>query len=655
MRKLLLFITALAVIFAAFVLVACGGNNAATDRNDFPLEEEAAIPYVSDFTCNYYSAGGGDGGLIYPSDRSLQYKSEEEILIKIGFTLSTDAFKVGKTSLTIKPILSEGFFGSLIRANTSSFDDSDLTAVYAADDKTAKTCTIEIKTKFNYYNGTIKIGYRYDSDEFKTTGSYNLLCERTLKFTYDEETDGYIADNDAKDGKNWLTVPSSIEMPSEFNGKPITGIAENMFSGCSSLKNLTLPNELVTIGSGAFRGCSSMETISIPDSVTHIGSGAFDMCDSLEFYGGSQGCYYLGNETNEILALVKLNKTKNTTKSITIHDDTKIIADGLFKDYDKLTEIRIGNGVTRICDELFSGCVYLTYVTIGSGVTSIGSKAFYDCIRMTDVNIPDGVTAIGDYAFFDCSSVKNLTLPSGVTTIGANAFYRCNHGLTNVTLPSGLTTIESETFYACTDLENITIPSGVTSIGFGAFGECLWLTSVMIPDSVTSIGKDAFNGCRSLTNITIPDTVTSIGSGAFNGCRSLTSVTLPNGIKRIEEYTFIGCRSLTSVTLPNGIKKIERSAFYGSGLTSLILPDGLTDIDLYAFQGCSGLTSLTVPNTVTSISGVAFLDCDSLAEIRFGGTTEEWIELTGTAPADGKTTVRCKNGELKFDCGVTIK
>ena len=54
MRKLLLFITALAVIFAAFVLVACGGN--AEEEKLTPIDVD--IPYVGDFTCDYYAADG---------------------------------------------------------------------------------------------------------------------------------------------------------------------------------------------------------------------------------------------------------------------------------------------------------------------------------------------------------------------------------------------------------------------------------------------------------------------------------------------------------------------------------------------------------------------------------------------------------------------
>ena len=52
MRKLLLFITALAVISAALAFTACG----AEEEKGTPIDVD--IPYVGDFTCDYYAADG---------------------------------------------------------------------------------------------------------------------------------------------------------------------------------------------------------------------------------------------------------------------------------------------------------------------------------------------------------------------------------------------------------------------------------------------------------------------------------------------------------------------------------------------------------------------------------------------------------------------
>jgi len=43
----------------------------------------------------------------------------------------------------------------------------------------------------------------------------------------------------------------------------------------------TIPDSVISIGSGAFGGCSNLTNITIPDTVNSIGGNAFDTCTSL--------------------------------------------------------------------------------------------------------------------------------------------------------------------------------------------------------------------------------------------------------------------------------------------------------------------------------------------------------------------------------------
>ena len=154
------------------------------------------------------------------------------------------------------------------------------------------------------------------------------------------------------------------------------GIADDAFSGCSSLTSIEIPNSVTSIGGSAFWGCWRLTSVTIPNSVTSIGERAFYECSSLT--------------------------------SVTIGNGVTSIGHDAFRDCSSLTSVTIPNSVTSIGNSAFYGCSGLTSVTIGSGVTSIGSQAFYNCSRLSSVTIGSGVTSIGNSAFYQCSSLTSV-------------------------------------------------------------------------------------------------------------------------------------------------------------------------------------------------------------------------------------------------------
>ena len=60
-----------------------------------------------------------------------------------------------------------------------------------------------------------------------------------------------------------------------------TIIASSQFSHCSTLKQVTIPDSVTSIGKSAFSNCDSLTSVTIPNSVTSIGNSAFYSCNSL--------------------------------------------------------------------------------------------------------------------------------------------------------------------------------------------------------------------------------------------------------------------------------------------------------------------------------------------------------------------------------------
>ena len=363
----------------------------------------------------------------------------------------------------------------------------------------------------------------------------------------------------------------------------ITAIGDGAFFNCENVTSITIPGSVTKIGENAFAGCTNLTSITIPDRVTTIGRSAFNSCESL-------------------------------------------------------TSVVIPEGVTRIGDNAFWNCQSLTDVVIPSSVTSIGAWAFNQCTSLTGVVVLSNVTSIGDYAFRWCKSLTGVVISGDITSIGEGVFYECT-SLTDAVIPDSVTSIGDHAFYY-TNLTDVVIPDGVTSIGEGAFRNCANLTSVVIPDSVTGLGDYTFYG-TGLTSVDIPEGVTTIGKSVFAFCKSLTSVTIPASVTSIGGNVFSGCGNLTGINVASGnpaYASVDGVLFdadqtlllaYPAGRNDLSysIPDGVTAIGEGVFRLCA-LTGVTIPASVTTIGVDAFRACPKLTDVYYGGTEDQWADIS---------------------------
>ena len=76
-----------------------------------------------------------------------------------------------------------------------------------------------------------------------------------------------------------IIIPESIT----YSGTTysVTSIGDLVFSDCSGLTSVTIPNSVTSIGKYAFYNCSGLTSVTIGNSVTSIGKYAFDNCSGL--------------------------------------------------------------------------------------------------------------------------------------------------------------------------------------------------------------------------------------------------------------------------------------------------------------------------------------------------------------------------------------
>ena len=88
------------------------------------------------------------------------------------------------------------------------------------------------------------------------------------------------------------------------------------------------------------------------------------------------------------------------------------------RDYDKVTEIEIPDGVQSICSDVFSKFKNLRTVRLPEGLKDFGG--FTGLEQLESVSLPDSITEIEDEAFYGCRSLRSITIPKNVKYIGGS-------------------------------------------------------------------------------------------------------------------------------------------------------------------------------------------------------------------------------------------
>ncbi len=425
---------------------------------------------------------------------------------------------------------------------------------------------------------------------------------------------------------NYLVAANSSELIGNYNIKENTlGFANYVFSNCTGLIDITIPDSVKYIGLATFNNCTSLKSATIGNGVTRIDDNAFYHC------------------TNLI--------------SVIIGNSVASIGEMAFYECKNLKSIAIPSSVTYIYGSTAS---FDNSAFSGSAVRLIyfkGTMAQWKAIKGYNlggiaIECIDGVighgkqVSIGNlkYAIYDnyaevkgyIDSPENILIPENIKYDGFDI---------------KVTSINSYAFNGYTRLKSVIIGNNVESIGY-TFSGCSNLLSVIIGNSVTSIMNDAFSNCSKLTNITIPNSVTRIDDNAFYHCTSLTSITIPSSVKSIG-FSFTGCDNLKIINY-NGSKSQWESidnykkvsmiiectdGIIGNG--NEILLEGLK-YDLYTdYAYVSGYTGapkrVIIPKNikfndyylrVERIYHNAFLDCTTLEDVFYSGTESEWNDVS---------------------------
>lgn len=271
------------------------------------------------------------------------------------------------------------------------------------------------------------------------SGSTNIIqfedenVKKLCVATWDTDGDGTLSYDEAAAVTTLGTVfKGNTEIQSFNELRYFTGLTalDDTFNGCTSLRRITIPVNVKTIGVTTFRSC---------------------------------------------IQLLRIMFEKGAKLGV-IQGDTSTSFRGTFSDCTALIAIEIPASVRGIETAAFNGCSSLTTVTFeeGSQLKTIsgyyfksstsndyyGSGAFSNCTALTSIEIPASVETIGAAAFKGCSSLATVTFEKGsqLKTIGGGylntsygfygAFSNCT-ALKTIEIPASVETIKAAAFYGC--------------------------------------------------------------------------------------------------------------------------------------------------------------------------------------------------------------
>ena len=419
----------------------------------------------------------------------------------------------------------------------------------------------------------------------------------------------------------------------------LISLGKSVFLSCAQIQEIRLPKSLKTLGDGALAGCRSLTEIELPEGLEMIDNYALASCDFTSVVIPASvtqmGYCVFNSDFNLKTVEIKGNVPSlwdpfidcKALQEVLITGGVETIEDRAFHNLNSLERVQIAGGLKTIGASAFWSCDKLTTVSLPDGVTSIGEDAFEYCVNLTTINLPDSITTIGMEAFYGTKLTGPLNIPSSLVSLGNDAFHGCG-GITGTLLfPGTLEYISTDAFAGCSGIEEIILPRGVLFIGDGAFNNCSGVQRLWLTNSIQGIGVNAFNGMKNLKKVYFSGTISEWETGiqwADKGYQIGVAITtneetasgscgeaLTWSLNSAGDLTVSGTGDMADFAA-TGAPWAE----YREQIKLVILGQGVTSIGSSAFQDCKKLETVSLPGSLTALGKAAFLRCGELTNVK---------------------------------------
>lgn len=298
-----------------------------------------------------------------------------------------------------------------------------------------------------------------------------------------------------------VAITDSIEnivVPSSIDGRMVTELlSRSNLSTIPSLKSITMPETITTIGDSTFKNCKNLNNVVLPKSVTKIDAFAFQDCSnlsSIEILGNVQNIgtnAFSGSIIDELrlptsIIVGDMGFIFGSYVGYVIYDgDINLARHGAVKIWKSSDNIIPWDSDPVTSEELpVRG---LSFNESTRSITYSGNLPADGVIKIPSSVDGKRVVSVGDN-FKNNANIKEVHYPSAMNT-GSQVFSGCT-GITKVILPK-CGNISYKSFYGCLNLTSIDIPNEIDSIAGEAFTNT-GITSLNVPNSVSRLYNNAF-------------------------------------------------------------------------------------------------------------------------------------------------------------------
>ena len=253
-------------------------------------------------------------------------------------------------------------------------------------------CKSLITATFEDGTDLIEMGYGASNKEyglFRDCPIESLYLGRWLSYSTKDNSE-----NDAPNRAPFCHIPTLNNLTI---GKNVGVIDKFMFSYCTGLEDVFLPDNITSVGMWGFRGCTSLKSVRLSQNLSQIADYGFSECSSLD------NVVFPASMTS-----VADNSFSNCTslRKLDLGSSLKIIGPSAFQNCTALEGIDMPKTLEGLGVESFAGCTSLPYVEVKGEVPSVGKQAFQGCTGLTWISLSENISSLGENSFEGCTNIK---------------------------------------------------------------------------------------------------------------------------------------------------------------------------------------------------------------------------------------------------------